>query len=109
MTEKEFVALLKEVFHTHMFTKSRDYHTVNELLYVLRSDVRLEEFNFNINVIKADGECYCIPGIDAFVNIDTLAIWFDDDSVEYEHDYVDDNGYLFYFDNITVYEKKKES
>ena len=107
MNEKEFVALLKEVFNTHMFMSKRDYHSVNELMYVLRSDVRLKEFNFNITIIKADGDCYCIPSIDAFVNIDTLAVWFDDDKIEYEHDYVDDNGFLFYFDSITVYEKEE--
>jgi hypothetical protein len=106
MNEKEFKALLSKVFNTHMFMSKRDHHTINELLHCLRYDERLKEFNFNITVLKANDECYCIPSVDAFVNIDTLSIWFDDDKLEYEHEYVDDNGYLFYFDNITVYEKE---
>ncbi len=108
MTNKEFRTLLSEVFKAHMFMKDRDCHTVNELLHCLRYDERLKEFNFNITVLTANDECHCIPAIDAFVDINTLSVWFDDDGVEYEHDFVDDNGYLFYFDNITVYEKKKE-
>lgn len=108
MTNKEFRELLGEVFNTHMLMKGRNYHTINELLHCLRYDERLKEFNFNITVLTANDECHCIPAIDAFVDIKTLSVWFDDNSIEYEHDYVDDNGFLFYFDNITVYEKNKE-
>ena len=109
MNEQEFKALLKEVFQSHALMKDRNYHTVNELLHCLRYDEKLKEFNFNITVMTANDECLCIPAIDAFVNIDTLAVWFDDDNIEYEHDYVDDRGFLFYFDSITVYEKKREN
>ena len=109
MTEKEFKMLLNEVFNSHTLMKGRNHHTVNELLHCLRYDEQFKDMNFNISIVDANGVCWAIPTIDSFVNIDTLSVWFDDDSVEYEHDYVDDNGYLFYFDNITVYEKKKES
>ena len=47
MNEKEFVALLKEVFQSHTLMKDRNYHTVNELLHCMRYDERLKEFNFN--------------------------------------------------------------
>ena len=104
MTEKEFKELLKEVFDSHTVMKNKDHHTVNELLHCLRYDEKMKEFNFNINVIRSNGDCISIPSIDAFVNLGTLSVWFADDSIEYEHDYVDDNGYLFYFDCLTITE-----
>lgn len=106
MTEKEFKALLKEVFNTHLFMSQRDHHTINELLYCLRNDTRFKDYNFNIAIQRLNGEWWTIPYIDAFVNIPTLSIWFDDDKIEYEQEYMDDNGYLFYFDNITIYERE---
>lgn len=108
MTNAEFKSLLKKVFNTHMFMNKRDYHTINELMHCLRYDERMLEFNFNISVLKSNGECYCISTIDTFVDINTLGVWFDDDKVEYEHEVVDDNGYLFYFDNIAIYEKEEK-
>lgn len=108
MTNAEFKSLLKKVFNTHMFMSKRDHHTINELMHCLRYDERMLEFNFNISVIKANGECYCIPAIEAFVDINTLGVWFDDDKVEYEHECMDNNGFLFYFDNITIYEREEK-
>lgn len=106
MKSTEFKKLLKDVFESHTLMKGRDYHTVNELLHCMRYDERLKDFNFNISVIRVDDEYHCIPSIDAFVNIGTLSVWFDDDSIEYEHEFVDDRGYLFYFDCITIRERE---
>ena len=108
MTNEEFKQLLKEVFNTHMFMVKRDYHTINELMYCLRSDSRFKDFNFNISIVKANGEWWAIPTIDSFVNIDVLSIWFDDDKVEYEAEEVwVDCENVTTFDCITVYEREE--
>lgn len=104
MNEKEFKELLREVFDSHTLMKNKEHHTVNELLHCLRYDEKMKEFNFNINVVRSNGDCISIPTIDAFVNLGTLSVWFDYDSIEYEHDCIDDNGVLFYFDCITITE-----
>jgi hypothetical protein len=83
-----------------MFSKSRDHHTINELMYVLNHDERLKDFNINISILKLDRHYTCIPCVDAFVDIHTLSIWFSDDSVEFERE--EFNG--AYYDNITVQE-----
>lgn len=113
MTTIELRKLLTETFDGHMFMKDRDYHTVNELLHVLRYDEKLNVLErVNISVIKSDGECVCIPCLDAFVDIKTLSVWFEDIAVELETDeFVDDSfedciGELLRFDNITVYERE---
>ena len=106
MTNTEFKKLLTEVFKSHMGMKDRNYHTVNELLHCMRYDERLKDFNFNISVITANDEYHCIPSIDAFVNIGLLNVWFDDESIEYEHEFVDDRGFLFYFDCVTIRERE---
>ena len=46
----EFKTKLAEAFKTHMFMSDRDYHTVNELLYVLEHDARFGKEDFNISV-----------------------------------------------------------
>ena len=113
MTNAEFRKLLTETFDGHMFMKDRDYHTVNELLHVLRYDEKLSVLErVNISVITSAGECVCIPCLDAFVNIKTLGVWFEDIAVELETDeFVDDSfedcaGEVLRFDNITVYERE---
>ena len=107
MTNVEFKALLKEVFaNTHMMN-GRGHHTVNELLHVLRYDERLKRLKgVNISVCKSDGEWTCIPCLEAFVNLKTLGVWFNDDSVEFESDEFDYDGEQKRFDNITVYERE---
>ena len=50
MTQMEFKTKLTEAFETHMFMKDRDYHTVNELLYVLEHDSRFGSEDFNISI-----------------------------------------------------------
>lgn len=104
MTNNEFKAMLAEVFKTHMFMKDRDHHTINELLWVLRYDSRFNGEDFNISIAKLDGSWWCIPGLDFFVDIKSLSVWFDDESVEFEIEDCDDVKY----NCITVYECKKE-
>ena len=107
MTNTEFRKLLTETFDGHMFMKDRDYHTVNELLHILRYDEKTSVLkNVNISVITLDGECICIPRLDAFVNIKTLGVWFEDIGVEFESDEFEDEGVMLRFDNITVYERE---
>lgn len=107
MTNVEFKTLLKEVFEGHCLMKGRDHHTVNELLHMLRYEEKLSCLQgVNISVQKANGSYCCIPCLDAFVDIKTLSIWFDDDSVEFESDEFEDDGFYKRFDNITVYERE---
>ena len=108
MTDTKFRTLLKEVFNTHMFMSKRDHHTVNELLYCLRNDVRFKDMNFNITIVTVDGDWHAIPTIDSFVHLNLLGIWFDDDKVEYEHEevWVDCEDKASW-DCITIYESKQ--
>lgn len=107
MTNAEFKKLLKEVFEGTFLMDGRDYHTVNELLHVLRYDDKLKSLDrVNISVLKADDSCTCIPCLDAFVDLKTLGVWFNDDSVEFETDEFDNEGEFMKFDNITVYERE---
>ena len=106
MTNVEFKTLLKEVFNNTFLMNGRDHHTVNELLYVLRYDERLKCLKgVNISVITAE-DCICITCLEAFVNLKTLGVWFDDDSVEFESDEFECEGEQKRFDNITVYERE---
>ena len=54
MTNTEFKTKLAEAFKTHMFMKDRDFHTINELLYVLEHDERFGKEDFNISVKTVD-------------------------------------------------------
>lgn len=109
MTNVEFKALLKEVFNTHLFVSKRDYHTINELMHCLRYDNRFKDFNFNISIVTKDGNWWAIPTIDSFVDINTLAIWFDDETIEYETEEVRvDFDKIMIFDNITIYEREEK-
>ena len=109
MTNAEFKILLKEVFNTHSLMNGRNYHTINELMHCLRYDTRLWDLDINISVIKANGEYCCIPAIDAFIDINTLSIWFDDDTVEYETEEIfgieEDTRTI---DCITIYEREEK-
>lgn len=107
MTNVEFKTLLKEVFNTHMFMDQRNYHSINELLHVLRYDERMQVLQgVNLSVRKLDGEWTCITCLEAFVDLATLSVWFDDNSVEFDTDEFEFEGNPMKFDNITVYEKK---
>ena len=108
MTNTEFNALLKEVFEGHTLMKGRDCHTVNELLYVLRYNDKLRDMErVSVSIIKADGSCMCIPCLEAFVDVKSLGIWFEDIAVEFEVDeFPDDDGEMLEFRNVTVYERE---
>jgi hypothetical protein len=109
MMNAEFKELLEDVFENHTLMNGRDNHTINELLHVLRYDEKLNCLSgVNISICKADGGWVSIPSLDAFVNIKTLGIWFDDDSVEFESDEFEYDGVQKRFDNITVYEREEK-
>ena len=97
----EFKTKLAEAFKTHMFIDDRDYHTVNELLYVLEHDERFGGKDFNISIKSADNQWWSIPTLEAFVNVETRGVWFNDSDVEFEIEECDGMK----FNCITVYEK----
>ena len=101
MTNTEFKTKLTEAFKTHMLMKNRDYHTVNELLYVLKYDTQFKKEDYNISIKTIDNRWPCIPGLDAFVDIKTLGIWFNDADVEFEIEEFDG----LKFNCVTVYER----
>lgn len=101
MTNTEFKTKLTEAFKTHMFMKDRDYHTVNELLYVLKYDEVFRKEDFNISIKTTDNRWPCIPCLDAFVDIKTLGIWFNDEDVEFEVEEFEGSK----FNCITIYER----
>ena len=71
MTNTEFKTKLAEAFKTHMFMDDRDYHTVNELLYVLEHDTRFGKEDFNISIKTIDNNWWSIPTLEAFVDVKT--------------------------------------
>ena len=75
MTQNEFRTTLTEAFNTHMFMKDRNYHTVNELLYVLEHDSRFNEEDFNISILTLGGYWTSIPCLDAFVTVQMRGMW----------------------------------
>ena len=98
----EFKTKLTEAFKTHIFMKDRDYHTVNELLYVLEHDSRFNEEDFSISIGMIDANWCSIPTLEAFVSVETRGIWFNDADVEFE---VEECGGEKY-NCITVYERE---
>ena len=108
MTNVEFKKLLTKVFDSHILMKNRDYHTVNELLHVLRYHDALRDLErVSVNVIRSDGSCMCIPCLEAFVDVKHLGIWFEDIAVEFEIDeFPDDDGEMLEFRTVVVYEKE---
>lgn len=104
MTNTEFKTKLAEAFKTHMFMSDRDYHTVNELLYVLEHDVRFGGEDFNISVRTESDNWLSIPTLEAFVDVKTRGVWFNDADVEFE---IEEWG-KEKFNCITIYERDKE-
>lgn len=104
MTNAEFKTKLTEAFKTHLFMKDRDYHTVNELLYVLEHDSRFNGEDFNISIRNLGGYWTSIPCLDAFVSVQVRGMWFNDADVEFEIEECDDMK----FNCITVYECERE-
>lgn len=107
MNNTEFKTLLKEAFVSHCLMNKRDYHTINELLYVLEHDDRFKNEDYNISISKLDNRWWSIPGLDAFVDIKTRGVWFDDDTVEFEIDEFPYEDKILKVNCITVYEREE--
>ena len=103
-TNTEFKTKLAKAFETHMFMDKRNKHTVNELLYILRHDNAFKGEDFNISIRKLNGEWWTIPTMDTFVSIACLAMWFEDEFIEFEIEECGDEK----FNCITIYECAKE-
>ena len=103
MMSMEFKTKLSEAFKTHMLMKDRDYHTVNELLYVLEHDGRFGKEDFNISIKTQDNHWWSIPCLDAFVYLGTRSKWFNDSDVEFEIEECGEEKY----NCITVYEREE--
>jgi hypothetical protein len=102
MTNTEFKTKLAEAFKTHIFMKDRDYHTINELLYVLEHHSGFNKEDFNISIKKLEDSWWSIPCLDAFVDVKTRGVWFNDADVEFEIE----NDCDMKFNCITVYERE---
>lgn len=104
MTNLNFSATLTSAFKTHMFMKDRTQHTVNELLYVLEHDSGFNGEDFNISIKTLEGRFWCIPCLDAFVDVVTRGVWFNDAEVEFEVEECGEEK----FNCITIYECERE-
>lgn len=102
MMNIEFKEKLAEAFKSYVFMKDRNYHTVNELLYVLEHEFHGQDFN--ISICTLDNSWWGVPCLDAFVDIKTRGIWFTDDDIVFEVDEIDEIKY----NCITVYERKDQ-
>ena len=103
MTQSEFKMKLIEAFKTHMFMKDWDYHSINELLYVLEHDSRFNGEDFNISICNLGEYWTSIPCLDAFVTIQVREMWFKDADLEFEIEEFEDGQK---FNCISVYECK---
>ena len=101
---ENFQEKIKQAFKTHIFMQDRDYHTVNELLYILEHDVRFNKEDFNISIKMIDNSWCCIPTLEAFINIETRSIWFNDSEIEFEVEECDKEK----FNCITIYQINKQ-
>ena len=108
MTNVEFKEKLKWAFAYHSLMNGRNYHTVNELLYILEHYDEFSGRDFNVSVSKLDNGWMSIPGLDAFVDIKTRGIWFNDDDVEFEVDEFPYEDKILKINCITVYEREVE-
>ena len=100
MTQTEFRTKLTEAFKTHMFMEDRNYHTVNELLYVLEHDSRFDNADFNISIRTLGRYWTSIPCLDAFVPVKIREKWFNDADIEFEVEEFGEEQY----NCITIYE-----
>lgn len=103
MTNTEFKTELSKAFKIHLLMKKRKHHTVNELLYVLEHHSGFNGEDFNIAIERLDGAWWCIPCLDAFVDIHCRGIWFNDADIEFEVEECDEEKY----NCITVHERKE--
>lgn len=74
MTNAEFQKKLEEMYTEHPFLNKQNPKTVNILLYVLRMDDSVTDYN--VNIIKDDSNgVICIPSVkECFVPIGDLAL-----------------------------------
>ena len=100
---ENFQEKIKQAFKTHMFMQDRDYHTVNELLYILEHDVRFNKEDFNISIKMINNSWCSIPTLEAFVDVKTRGIWFNDNEVEFEIEEFDKEK----LNCITIYQINK--
>ena len=103
MTSTEFKRKLKSAFESHCLMKGRGQHTINELMYVITYSDALKNGNYNISIKRLDYRLTSIPCMDAFVDVGTRGIWFNDADVKYEVDEYEG----IKFDCITVYETER--
>lgn len=101
---ENFQEKIKQAFKTHIFMQDRDYHTVNELLYILEHDVRFNKEDFNVSIKTIDNNWWSIPCLEAFVDIKTRGIWFNDSEIEFEVEECDKEK----FNCITIYQINKQ-
>ena len=101
---ENFQEKIKQAFKTHMFMQDRDYHTVNELLYILEHDVRFNKEDFNISIKMIKNSWCSIPTLEAFVDVKTRGIWFNDSEIEFEIEECDKEK----FNCITIYQINKQ-
>ena len=100
----DFGTTLNTAFKTHMFMKDRDYHTVNELLYILEYHNCFNGDDFNISIKTLDNQWWSIPSLDTFVTVALRGIWFNDADVEFEVERCGEEKY----NCITIYECERE-
>lgn len=101
---ENFQEKIKQAFKTHIFMQDRDYHTVNELLYILEHDTMFNKEDFNISIKTIDNNWWSIPCLGAFVDIKTRGIWFNDSEIEFEVEECDKEK----FNCITIYQINKQ-
>ena len=106
MNNVEFKEKLKWAFAYHSLMSGRGHHTVNELMYVLEHYDEFKGQDFNISIAKLDNGWMSIPGLDAFVDVKTRGLWFDDDAVEFEIEEFEFDGKTMKVNCITVYERE---
>lgn len=71
MTNVEFQEKLRQMYKDHPIIGVSERKTINELLYMLRMDDSVTDYNVNIKEGKAWG---CIPSVkECFVPVRTLA------------------------------------
>ena len=103
MTNAEFKQKLRESFQSYTVMKGRDYHTINELLYVLEHDNELKQENCNVAIRTVEGRWWSIPCLDAFVTTMLRGIWFNDANVDFDIDEYEGQK----FGCVTVYETER--
>ena len=108
MTNVEFKTKLSEAFKNHSLMNKRNHHTINELMYILEYDDNFKGQDFNISISKSDNSWWSIPGLDAFVDIRTRGVWFDDDAVEFEIDEFEFDGNIIKVNCITIEEREAQ-